>query len=438
MKKILVLSVTVLIGMIPACSAFAQIDPLSTSINFAFSPNPVGSGARALGYGAFIAIADDATAASWNPGGLIQLKKPEASIVGSVSFRNADNTFEDHPEGDSSYNVSYGDLNYFSFAYPFTVLNRKMVAAVNYQRLYDFNRDLNFKFDTKQGELVIYDDINQQQSGSLSAIGLAYSFEIIPRSLSLGLTLNIWDDDFSNNSWEQKISGSPVVKMGDAIVGGIPYIGEHKFILEGFNYNLGLLWRSKNRKISLGGVFKSPFTADLKHEFHAEQTGFEPNDSTMDEKLKMPMSYGIGAAYRISDSVTFSGDIYRTHWDDFIIEEQDGTERSAVTATLKNEADVDPTIQVRIGAEYLIINKTVKYVIPLRTGLFYDPAPAQGSSDNYYGISLGSGFAKGRYVLDVAMKYRFGRDVGNSVYPDYEFSQNVDEIELFMSLVTHF
>ena len=38
------------------------------------SPNPVGSGARALGMGgAFIAIADDATAASWNPGGLIQL-----------------------------------------------------------------------------------------------------------------------------------------------------------------------------------------------------------------------------------------------------------------------------------------------------------------------------------------------------------------------------
>ena len=40
--------------------------------NFGSSPNPVGSGARALGWGsAFIAVADDATAASWNPGGLI-------------------------------------------------------------------------------------------------------------------------------------------------------------------------------------------------------------------------------------------------------------------------------------------------------------------------------------------------------------------------------
>ena len=34
------------------------------------SPNIIGSGARALGMGgAFIAVADDATAASWNPGG---------------------------------------------------------------------------------------------------------------------------------------------------------------------------------------------------------------------------------------------------------------------------------------------------------------------------------------------------------------------------------
>jgi hypothetical protein len=35
--------------------------------------------------GAFIAVADDPTAASWNPGGLVQLESPEVSIVG-VAF----------------------------------------------------------------------------------------------------------------------------------------------------------------------------------------------------------------------------------------------------------------------------------------------------------------------------------------------------------------
>jgi len=62
------------------------------------SPNPVGSGARALGMGgAFIAVADDATAASWNPGGLIQLEKPEISVVGAFVYRNEDNHFGTNP-----------------------------------------------------------------------------------------------------------------------------------------------------------------------------------------------------------------------------------------------------------------------------------------------------------------------------------------------------
>src|SRR5438128_11075581 len=57
---------------------------LPPSLNFATSPSPVGSGARAVGKGtAFIGVADDATAASHNPGGLVQLERPEVSIVGS-------------------------------------------------------------------------------------------------------------------------------------------------------------------------------------------------------------------------------------------------------------------------------------------------------------------------------------------------------------------
>ncbi len=44
--------------------------------------NITGTGARALGMGgAFIAIADDATAASWNPAGLAWLVRPEMSVV---------------------------------------------------------------------------------------------------------------------------------------------------------------------------------------------------------------------------------------------------------------------------------------------------------------------------------------------------------------------
>jgi hypothetical protein len=74
----------------------------------ASSWNPVGSGARALGMGgAFIAVADDATAASWNPGGLIQLELPEISIVGTYFKRIEDNSFGNHPESNGQQDFDF-------------------------------------------------------------------------------------------------------------------------------------------------------------------------------------------------------------------------------------------------------------------------------------------------------------------------------------------
>jgi len=55
-----------------------------TSLSYAqnINWNLTGAGARAAGFGgAFIGVADDATAISWNPAGLTQLIDPEASAV---------------------------------------------------------------------------------------------------------------------------------------------------------------------------------------------------------------------------------------------------------------------------------------------------------------------------------------------------------------------
>ena len=67
-------------------------------ITITSSPNPVGSGARAIGMGsAFIAVADDATAASWNPAGLTQLRKPEVSFVLSYNKLGEDYSSSTNP-----------------------------------------------------------------------------------------------------------------------------------------------------------------------------------------------------------------------------------------------------------------------------------------------------------------------------------------------------
>jgi long-subunit fatty acid transport protein len=103
------------------------------------APLPSGSGARALGLaGAFTAVADDATAASWNPGGLIQLERPEASFVYRASREHDTHRVDSETMsvGSDSFE-SYG-LNYFSGVLPFEAGKRNFVFSINYQEAYDF------------------------------------------------------------------------------------------------------------------------------------------------------------------------------------------------------------------------------------------------------------------------------------------------------------
>ena len=150
----------------------------------------------------------------------------------------------------------------------------------------------------------------------------------------------------------------------------------------------------------------------------------------------MPMSYGLGLAYRVLDELTLSADVYRTEWESFVRSDAKGRKYSAVTNLPLDQSEVDATTQVRVGAEYLFIKP--KYIVPVRAGLFYDPGPAQGSPDNYFGFSLGSGIGFGRYVFDIAYQYRFGRDVGSALLKDFSFSQNVAEHSIYTSLIIHF
>lgn len=406
--------------------------------------NPVGSGARALGMGgAFIAVADDATAASWNPGGLIQLESPEVSAVGHTFHRIEDNSFSISPDADGDQPVSLNNLNYLSAAYPFRFLNHNMIIALNFQHLYDFTRKWNFHL-TDSGKDPLSQDIDYHAEGALSAIGLAYCIQVTP-NLSLGFTLNIWKDGLSENNWEERRYQS-----GSGIDAGDKFKFESdtldRYSLSGVNANFGILW-SVSSKLTIGAVLKTPFTADVEHE-HSLSTVIEYPDLppkynsrnikrfTENSELKMPMSYGIGIAYRFSKAFTASADIYRTEWNRFIFRDLQGNETSPITGQALSQSDIDPTHQIRIGAEYLFIKPA--YVIPLRCGMFYDPAPAQGSPDKFFGFSLGSGIAYEWLIFDLAYQYRFGKNVGASIMKYWEFSQDVREHKLYSSVIVHF
>ena len=64
--------------------------------------------------------------------------------------------------------------------------------------------------------------------------------------------------------------------------------------------------------------------------------------------------------------------------------------------------------------------------------------PSEGSSDNFYGIALGSGFAMGRYIFDVGYQFRYGSDVGSAIFKGGDLSQDMQEHTLYASLIVHF
>ncbi|MGA1824080.1 MAG: OmpP1/FadL family transporter [bacterium] len=412
------------------------------------SPNPIGSGARALGMGgAFIAIADDATAASWNPGGLVQLEKPELSLVHAYFNRTEDNDFGAYPHASGAQHISENSINHLSASYPFALFGRRMIISPQYQCLYDFTREASFPLELHSGTTSISQNFQGRMEGSLSAIGIGYCLQITPR-FSFGLTLNIWDNGIYKNEWEQRAHqwGSVTMDTGDASEDtsfDFDYSSRNRYAFKGLNTNLGILW-DLNNALTIGAVIKTSFSADLTHEFRStssyiypdEPPVTYPDDYTQNEDLDMPMSYGIGLACRFSDNFTAALDIYRTEWDDFILKDPNGSKTSPISMMAPADSDIDPTTQVRIGIEYLIIGQ--RYVIPVRGGIFYDPAPAVGDPDDYYGFSLGSGIAVDRFSFDIAYQYRYGNNVCEYMLEALDFSQDLHEHTVYSSMIIHF
>ena len=410
---------------------------LPPSLNFATSPSPVGSGARAAGKSfAFIAIADDATAASHNPAGLVQLERPEVSIMGSYYARLERQDVTRPAIMVEGQELDRFDLNYLSVVYPFEVLKRTVVVSLNVQRLFDLEgaTDVTSRFTRIDG----IQRVSARQEGGLFTISPAVAVQVTP-AFSVGAAFNIWPDLF-DNGWEQRVTvaSEGFVRLGNSLV---PFVSQGRiredFAFRGLNVTAGFLW-TINPIFSLGGVFRSPFTARVTRSHTSSltvtlQNGADPvtTDNRFQETLdmKMPLAYGLGLAARLSDRLTLSMDVSRIHWSDFRLEAstrddeilvENGAPSGKGRAVLNGEAD--DTTSVRLGAEYLWIRPKLltswfggrRVIVPLRTGFFYDPEPGNGHPDTFVGFSLGTGLAVGQCLFDMAYTFRTGTVEGEA------------------------
>jgi len=522
MVKFLRFVVYALLGLIlsfqnSALFAQGQINPY---FFFTSPPAPVGSGARAMGVGgAFIAVADDATAAMWNPGALIQLELPEASVVLDSNYRNID-----------SQTATLYDVNFVSMSYPFTIQDVNMILSLNYQRLFDYYLDFenSLKGDVIASQdasylvkgtgsgatrydvisvtginLALDSEITGKVRGELGTVSPAFAIQITPK-FSLGFTANFWKDGWFNDGGryrsehEEKSNGefsqfnalwwdtdgdctcNGGHKCDDTVyyyiddpscmdqlipgnlVGGNPTYSKKKSFqtvtrtkqrmrMQGQSYNFGLLWDITPRW-TLGAVYRTGAVIEVDREyrwFREQTSGWASlnqapvsGEVNYDEHLTLPSAYGLGVGFRYSDALSFTSDVTVVRWDEYYYEPEKGDKYSLVTGLKKGVDDVAPTVTARVGAEYLIIKP--KYVVPIRGGFFWDQEPAIPNSDNYYGLTVGSGFAYKWFITDLTYFYRLGRDVHVGYSANAERTElvedakgDVDQHQVMLSFIFH-
>jgi len=443
---------------------------VSAQLNFSVSPTPVGSGARAAGMAdAFVAIADDATAASWNPAGLVQLERPELSIVQAFNRFNESFNADDVPSFDpmfeSDHSSEVNNINFMSYVHPVYMLGRNFSFSLSYQNRYDFGREFNTNFNTS-GAILRLLNADFDQSGSIGVITPSAAVSLTDQ-LSVGLSVNFWrSNPISENDWEIKQDFKTRSFRNDELLQDIHEIQIEEYDdFEGENYVFGLLW-NVTQKWNLALRYDSSFEGEAEYErsyWRLDSVDGVPFTSEVSEKRKIqfPWTAAVGTAYRFNDRFTMSLDVSVSDWSKAYIQDSSGEKFSLIDGISFDDpasTDVDRTVTVRLGAEYAFIpkelNENLNYLFTLRGGVFYDeepstdrpPAgagafePGHGKPDRFWGATIGFGLlAHQRWNFDAAYQVRTGDGVNTDFVRGVPgFDEDVVQHRVVLSTVIYF
>ena len=448
-----------------------ELDDPGSLIRFGSTANATGSGAHAMGMGnAFIGFSDDATAASWNPAGLLQLQNIEVSYALDFFGREGDlDGSRNHPESNSSESTEEFDINFFSVVVPISRegLGPKRIAlSLSYLKQFRFEQESNFNASAAQrfedtGATVTLDFNNDfNQEGTFTTLSPALAFEVTPK-ISIGLTFNIWNDDVTGASSfdsEERTTGTfaveiptPLGVIGDEVT--FDTIEKNEFTVnDGYSFTLGGMVILDNQdRWRLGVVYKPGFDLDLDHDQKTiDVINNVIEESTTGEKLTMPSSVGVGLLFNPNESWFFTYDFVWTDWSAHKLREKNGgitVSTNPITGKLLSAGKLEDTYTFRFGSEYrhFLTDPTEGAVqfIPVNFGASIDPVPAVDASDDAYTLSVGSGYVRDNWRFNIAYEYRFGRslfaletnllDEGPTV-----FQEDIDQHRVMASMVYMF
>jgi long-subunit fatty acid transport protein len=361
MKKMLPLAIGAAL-LAATSSAFAITDEEgNASLQFNFSA----PGARSLAMGgAFIGLADDATAAFSNPAGLVQLAAPEISM----EYRSNDYTTEFVNGGSFSVDPfsnaglttaqtesEVSGVSYLSYVMP----HEKWAVAVYRHEFLNFETSFRTGVPTATDADLAVLPFSANIDVSIVNYGLAGAFQATDQ-LSLGMSINSYELDLASSTQRFASINSSVVTFSTGQVGDDAGVG---FSLGGQyrindQWQLGLVYR-------MAPEFK--YTASLNSAAtNLDKTAY----------FNAPDTFGIGAVYRPSDALTLALDVSQVFYSELTDEMQSNFRSDAATspefqADVLDPLNIDDGVEVRLGAEYTLTELSTPFSI--RAGIWRDP-----------------------------------------------------------------
>jgi len=445
-RRVGALAITAALAVAGAPRAGAQVPPGrdTDSIDITGRQNlTLGSGARAYGMGgAFLARADDATAASWNPAGLSYLRLPELTLVGvhnSFDTQRPNATDLLVQENDS---FTGGAIDFAAFTWPVSIGETSGAVQVSYQRAISFDgrRQIDVYGPPKSGggsadtaQTILQQRTVGGSDGGFDVVAFGSGLRL-SRRVRLGFTVNRWLNGYDQTLQRNYLDPTDLNRRP---------VREFDLDLRprGWSFNAGIIV-SPIEQLNLAAVVKTaPGTRGRLDKARRDKwmTGGELNSTTsneysnLDARLDLPSSYGLGASWRPRDTLTVSADLTRTRWSEARIDgyfdlavtpqkDEDGNPAPKPAPvirpplqypTLNNPAAGDEpqrdAQQFRVGLEYVFLASRLK--VPLRVGYFSDrqilPNP-EGDIPRFDGVTAGIGLAVGSMLFDVAYVYEFG------------------------------
>jgi hypothetical protein len=374
--------------------------------------------------GAFIAVADDGTAATFNPAGLAQLRRSELAVVGFGDRLESSSRLLGNPFGEPL-ETDHFALDFAGLAVPFDVGGKNLTIQFSYQRSVDLFGEGRAAILGTVPQAAFAFDVDSKQKGAFHTASLSTAYQVTQR-LSLGATLNYWIAD-----WNASGTGQFRILLDDF---PDPFLVEQETFSQdqdftAFNASLGFLL--KYPKLSIGGVLRMPFGAEYNlHETGLAEDFLEETRTRVDNRMRTtlhwPWSAGAGIAIRPIKGLTLAADYTSTRWSRTYLESVPGGVLSTPTQTDANGNIVDTYVDRnffdlraasitrtentnawRVGGEYLIVTSGV--VIPIRAGYYRDESPTPQFNEGgrkIDGYTFGTGLNFDRIVFDVAYEHR--------------------------------